>query len=830
MHHRASKRTYTLQGLSYWLDRLGEDWEVLFSGQEIARGRKIYREGQVRELEFREGSAVMRCVTEGEDGYAVVDGQERPLHVRFSVEEEDLGRSMAVAGLYELEEVLGEEAPYLLSEDFIPKPKPPEEEEEPEEPEIEIIETGRTLGLSLRLEKERELEVRIHFDGVHFKSQDADEDALNNKERSDLVRITTQAMRAGFQYSRRREAFFLNDVEKLLNFFQIHYPLWKKRYPLDLGEGVKQLVRKPANTEITAIAEKVDGNEIALQWKYKAGARLLSEEEMSMLLKGRREVAIIPGKGFVRLSEERRKNYQQWKESENAFSGGQLPAYMLYSVAGANDTKIQPDAKAQKWQDSLDQELGSGRNGKGLLPILRPYQREGVRWLQRILKMGCHGLLADEMGLGKTLQILSLINSLPKSKEPALVVCPASVISVWHNEVDKFFPKMSIAMLQSGNDFSSVSKQPDLWVSSYSQIRRHKHLLKDAKFSLVILDEAQNIKNHDTKVTQACFNIQGKYRLVLSGTPIENTPVDLWTLFRFLMPGLLGSRNAFLEMLKNEPDTFTETLKTQIRPFILRRTKKLVAKDLPDKMEMVLRCPMSEEQRSTYNQLLQQGVEEIGNDVQEAMSQHSMSFLALLTRLRQVCVDPCLLPSKLNGSEDLSPESGKVQEFLRRMDELLERGHKVVVFSQFVGFLKALKPILEKEHPKSKVFELTGATKERGKLVKSFQSRKGSAIFLVSLRAGGTGITLHAADYVFLMDPWWNPAVEKQAIDRVHRIGQTKTVFVYRMIASGSIEERIQDLQQQKETTFAELIGNLEGQLLKQDDAFQNLRKLLELQ
>ncbi len=153
-----------------------------------------------------------------------------------------------------------------------------------------------------------------------------------------------------------------------------------------------------------------------------------------------------------------------------------------------------------------------------------------------------------------------------------------------------------------------------------------------------------------------------------------------------------------------------------------------------------------------------------------------------------------------------------------------------MVFSQFVGFLKALKPILEKEHPKSKVFELTGATKERGKLVKSFQSRKGSAIFLVSLRAGGTGITLHAADYVFLMDPWWNPAVEKQAIDRVHRIGQTKTVFVYRMIASGSIEERIQDLQQQKETTFAELIGNLEGQLLKQDDAFQNLRKLLELQ
>ena len=829
MHQRASKRTYTLQGLSYWLDRLGEDWEVLFSGKEIAKGRKIYREGQVRELEFREGSAVMRCVTEEVDGYAVVDGQEKPLHVRFSVEEAYLGRSMAVAGLYELEEVLGEEAPYLLSEDFIPSPKVPEEEE-PEVAEPEEVEVGRTLGLSLRLEKERELEVRIHFDGVHFKSQDASEDALNNKERSDLVRITTQARRAGFHYSRRREAFFLNDVEKLLNFFQIHYPIWKKRYPMELGEGVQQLARKPTNAEITAVAEKVDGNEITLQWKYKAGTRLLSEEEMSLLLKGRREVTIIPGKGFVRLSENRRKDFQLWRESENAFSGGQLPAYMLYSVAGVNESRIEPDAKARKWQEALMQELNNDRNGKDLLPILRPYQREGVLWLQRILEMGCHGLLADEMGLGKTLQILSLIDTLPKSKEPALVVCPASVISVWQSEVDKFFPKMKLQILQSGNDFSNVSRQPDLWVSSYTQLRRHKHLLKDASFNLVILDEAQNIKNPDTKVTQACFNIRGNYRLVLTGTPIENSPLDLWTLFRFLMPGLLGSRNSFQELLKNEPETFTERLRTQIRPFVLRRTKQLVAKDLPDKLEMVLRCPLSEEQRATYNQLLQQGVEEIGDDVQQAMSQHSMSFLALLTRLRQVCVDPCLLPSKLNGSEKLNLESGKVQEFLRRMDELLERGHKVVVFSQFVGFLKALRPILEKEHPKSKVFELTGATKERGKLVKSFQSRKGSAIFLVSLRAGGTGITLHAADYVFLMDPWWNPAVEKQAIDRVHRIGQTKTVFVYRMIASGSIEERIQDLQQQKETTFAELIGNLEGQLLKQDDAFRNLRKLLELQ
>jgi SNF2 family DNA or RNA helicase len=220
----------------------------------------------------------------------------------------------------------------------------------------------------------------------------------------------------------------------------------------------------------------------------------------------------------------------------------------------------------------------------------------------------------------------------------------------------------------------------------------------------------------------------------------------------------------------------------------------------------------------------------MGEDVQEAMSSHSMGFLALLTRLRQVSVDPCLLPSRKKQGGAVDPASGKVGELLRRLEELLAMGHKVVVFSQFVTFLKALRPAVEGIGTNVKVFELHGGTKDRGKLVRSFQTRKGAGVFLVSLRAGGTGITLSAADYVFLMDPWWNPAVEKQAIDRVHRIGQDKTVFVFRMIAAGTVEERIQDLQQEKETTFAELIGELEGKLAGGEGAFGNLRKLLELQ
>ena len=833
MDPRASKRIYTVQGLTYWLDRLEEDWEVLFSDPELKRGRQIYRAGEVRQLEFQEGSAVMHCVTEGEEGYAVVDGQEKPLHVRFSVEEADLGRSMAVAGLYELEEVLGEEVPFLLFEDA-PKGKS-READEPAETDAEdtVEEPGRPFSLAFRLEKGRELEVRLKLDGVHFAATGDGQDSLNSRERADLVRLTTMARRAGFQYSRRREAFFINDLELMLNFFQVYFSSWKKRFPVALDDASKHLAYKPSTAEVSATAEKGKGNGITLRWKYRAGNRFLSEAEMEMLMKSKRELSILPGKGFVRLPESRRRTLLQWQETEAGHPKGQLPGYMLYSLAGATETRVKPDDAAASWQETL----ASGGNGGGcrkklkLLPLLRPYQREGVQWLQRVLEMGCHGLLADEMGLGKTLQVLSLLNNCRRASDaPALVVCPASVVPVWEGEVRKFFSKMKVSILKSGNDFKDTRKKTDLWVSSYTQLRRHKHLLKDSKFSVVILDEAQNIKNPDTKVTQACFSIRGKHRFVLTGTPVENSALDLWTLFRFLMPGLLGGRREFEDALSSQPGDFLETLKTQVRPFILRRTKGQVATDLPEKVEMVMRCPMSEEQSSLYSRILQQGVEDIGDDVQEAMSSHSMGFLALLTRLRQVSVDPCLLPSRKKVGAEIDPGSGKVRELLRRLEELLAMGHKVVVFSQFVTFLKALKPVVEGLCPKTKVFELHGATKERGKLVRSFQSRKGAAVFLVSLRAGGTGITLNAADYVFLMDPWWNPAVEKQAIDRVHRIGQDKTVFVFRMIAAGTVEERIQDLQQEKETTFAQLIGELEGKLAGGDGGFGNLRKLLELQ
>ena len=824
MDQRASKRVYTVQGLDYWFSKLEDSWENAFSCSEIEWGRQMYRKGHVRSLEFRQGTAVMHCETEEEDGYAVVDWNGSGLQVRYSVDGETFGRSMAVAGLYELEEVLAEEVPFMVFDK--------ETEEEEDEPEVEeeveeIEESERELGLEFRLEKNRELEVRITLEGLAISRDSEQSEDLSPNEWATMVRITALARKAGFFYSKKRDAFYLNESEKILHFFDSHFASWKKKFPLKLPSEVTALATSPRNVVVSAVARKERGNKISLEWQFRVGKRLLTEDEMEQIYRSRKEFSIIQRAGFASLPEDRRRVLREWRENHPTFSSGQWPAYMLFSLFQTEGQVLQLDKGARKWKDSLGRKPSS--KPLELPSLLRPYQKQGVEWIQQLLKMGCHALLADEMGLGKTLQVLSLLHARKVKGLPDLVVCPASVVPVWQGEIDRFFPGTKVEVLKSGNDFST-GLTPRLWIASYTQLRRHKHLLKDAKFGHVVLDEAQNIKNPDAKVTQSCFAIQGKHRIVLTGTPVENTPMDLWSLFRFLMPGLLGGRKAFEDGLTNGNPSFLENLRTQISPFTLRRTKKQVAKDLPEKVESIVKCPLSEAQRAEYGKILQNGVQELGEDVEDALNKFAINFLSLLTRLRQVCADPGLLPWNRSGKVMLSEESGKIKEFLRRMEEILSQGHRVVVFSQFVTLLKELRPVLEKHSPGTRVFELYGDTRDRGKVVRGFQTGKGSAVILVSLRAGGTGITLHAADYVFLLDPWWNPAVEKQAVDRVHRIGQDKTVFVYRMIAAGTIEERIQELKADKELTFRELIGALESKLKDREEPFRNLRNLLELQ
>jgi SNF2 family DNA or RNA helicase len=455
--------------------------------------------------------------------------------------------------------------------------------------------------------------------------------------------------------------------------------------------------------------------------------------------------------------------------------------------------------------------------------VLRPYQRRGVEWLAHLCDVGCHGLLADEMGLGKTLQVITLLASRPVPDKPCLIVCPASVVPVWREEIAKFEPNLVVDVLKTGNDFLT-RPGPVIWLASYTQLRKHREMLPGFNFGYAVLDEGQFIKNPDAKVTQTCFAVKAQHRIVLTGTPLENRQLDLWSIFRFLLPGLLGSRSTFENALNSDRAGTLVRLRAQLAPFILRRTKKEVATELPQKVEMDLLCPLTDVQRAEYARICSEGLERLGDDVGAAMREKSFGFLALLTRLRQTCCDPDMLPWLKAPLTD----SGKINLLVEKLAEVVGSGHKVVIFSQFVMLLDRVREALMLHFPDLPRYELTGMTLDRLKPVQQFQTASGAAAMLVSLKAAGTGITLHAADYVFLLDPWWNPAVEAQAVDRVHRIGQTSTVFVYRMVTAGTIEERIQALKADKKDLFDKLIGGLGGDFdLSQH--FTSLRGLVQL-
>jgi SNF2 family DNA or RNA helicase len=382
---------------------------------------------------------------------------------------------------------------------------------------------------------------------------------------------------------------------------------------------------------------------------------------------------------------------------------------------------------------------------------------------------------------------------------------------------------MAVDVLKTGRDFTCRT-DPVVWLCSYTQLRKHRALLDSFDFGYAILDEGQFIKNPDAKVTQTCFAVRARHRLVLTGTPLENRQLDLWSIFRFLLPGLLGSRAAFEGALTADREATLARLRVQLAPFILRRTKNEVAQELPPKVEMDLICPLTDVQRAEYARICSEGLERLGDDVGAAMREKSFGFLALLTRLRQTCCDPDMLPWLKSPLTD----SGKINLLMEKLAEIVGSGHKVVIFSQFVMLLDRVRAALAQHFPELPRYELTGMTLDRLKPVQGFQQANGAAAMLVSLKAAGTGITLHAADYVFLLDPWWNPAVEAQAVDRVHRIGQTNTVFVYRMVTAGTIEERIQALQASKRDLFDKLVGGLGGDFdLSQH--FSSMHSLVQL-
>lgn len=447
----------------------------------------------------------------------------------------------------------------------------------------------------------------------------------------------------------------------------------------------------------------------------------------------------------------------------------------------------------------------------GLNAEMRPYQKEGFDFLAHLSQIGLGGVLADDMGLGKTLQTLSWLSWLKqtrgKDSKPALVICPASVLHNWRREAEKFTPDIKSLVLESGSARHNLRKQipeHDLVITNYAILRRDLAALQKFDFQAIVLDEAQYIKNPAAQVTQSVKQLKGGHRLALTGTPLENRLLDLWSIVDFAQPGYLGTQAEFLQNYEAKSDDPTvhriarKRLSAKLRPVMLRRLKKQVAKDLPDRIEERRDCPLGEDQRKLYLAELRRSRDQIMQTVQsQGLAKSKIHVLAALTRLRQLCCHPGLV-----GNDTAS---GKTETLFELLEPLMAEGQKVLVFSQFVQMLK----ILEGECRQRGIptYLLTGDTKGRQDVVNSFQADSNACVFLLSLRAAGTGLNLTTASYVVLYDPWWNPAVEAQAIDRSHRIGQTRNVNAYKLITPGTVEEKIYDLQQRKAQTIADVLG-----------------------
>jgi superfamily II DNA or RNA helicase len=445
----------------------------------------------------------------------------------------------------------------------------------------------------------------------------------------------------------------------------------------------------------------------------------------------------------------------------------------------------------------------------GLNAELRDYQLAGYQWMQQLNQFGFGGILADDMGLGKTLQALSLLLRLKEKGElgTSLIVVPNSLIFNWQQEIQKFASQLSSTIYTGIKRDKTLENFPnfDLVLTTYGIARQDESFLSQFEFYYILLDESQIVKNRDAKTTRAMFNLKAKHRLSLTGTPIENSAMDLWSQMHFLNPGLLGSESFFekfyaLPIEKDQNRTRAERLKRLVNPFILRRTKEQVATELPPRVEQLYYCDMEPEQAQLYHSLRKEFKTQLFHSTEDkkaAAEQNKLQILACLTRLRQVALHPMLL-------EDVKGSSGKYQQVVEMLSEQVQAGNKTLVFSQFVKLLHILEADLKEMG--IRYAYLDGSTTDRQAAVEDFQNDDDIKVFLISLKAGGVGLNLTAAQYVFILDPWWNPAAEQQAIGRAHRIGQKQTVFSYKFISRGTIEEKILELQQRKQELAGDLI------------------------
>jgi superfamily II DNA or RNA helicase len=595
---------------------------------------------------------------------------------------------------------------------------------------------------------------------------------------------------------------------------------WDRFIPDDL---VDVTIRDDSVTPQMRVSSGVDW--LNLDMKFESGGAVVREEELRACLEhGRRLVQLEDGT-YAPIDPEKVGDVLTRMAEIYATAGmkDKLPLSQAGRVQDllkmVENAKVSASAKSlfQKIED-ID-EIPNVAKPRTLKADLRPYQKDGFSWLVFLHELNSGGILADDMGLGKTVQAIALL-LWAKSKYKRklnLVVAPTSVVPNWEREIQKFAPGLKTVVWQGPNRSQRAPEleKADVMITSYALLRRDEELLQALDLRYVILDEAQHIKNPMSQTARSAKKLGSERRLALTGTPIENRLSELWSIFDFVSPGLLGQLRAFEERIARPIDRgdmeTAQRLRATIKPFVMRRVKSDVAKDLPDKIEQEMIVPLAEEQAKLYKQILRQVRKSVLSEVEkQGVSKAQIQILAALTRLRQVACDPRLM--KLPDTDFDGDDSGKLGALREIIDEAIDGGHRVLVFSQFVEMLNHIRAALDSDGVQYEY--LDGSTKDRIERVDRFNEETGVPVFLISLKAGGTGLNLTGADTVVHFDPWWNPAVEDQATDRAHRIGQTKNVNVYKLIAAGTVEEKILELSAKKRELVSNVLST-EGSPLK---------------
>jgi superfamily II DNA or RNA helicase len=599
--------------------------------------------------------------------------------------------------------------------------------------------------------------------------------------------------------------FYASDLVRLKQHIQvIEGDRW-----LSATRGVARIVPQVRQRPVEGSGSVSGSDWLVMEFGYESsdGFRLPRSEVLRLVRSGQRSVQGKNGKRYlldiqgVEEFEDTLRDVPIQLTPDGARISSLHAAY--FSGIGKDDETHLPD------ESVVLSELGE------LGARLRPYQLLGVRWMASLALAGRGGLLGDEMGLGKTVQSIALVVMLLSrvdqvNRLPVLIVCPKSLTGNWRAEFERFAPDLKVAISQGSNraDLLGRLQHYDVIITTYQLVVRDLDVLRKQSWQLLLLDEASYIRNADTDAAKALRELKACSRLALTGTPVENSTRDLWSIYHFVLPGYLGSRENFKERFELPIHGGMETpaglaaserLKKLLRPYFLRRTKREVLKDLPEKIEQILWCEPSTAQAEVYRRVLEEGRDEIkAARKRSGQGGAKMTMFTVLLRLRQTCCDLRLtgLQKDTLGGLDQDELSGKWPMLLERLESILEGGGKVLVFSQFVQFLKLVRGALDDRQ--ITYAYLDGSSTDRDAQVKSFQTQSDRRVFLISLKAGGYGLNLTAADHVILLDPWWNPAVESQAIDRAHRIGQQRVVTAYRLAMRGTVEERILALQAKK--------------------------------